>query len=193
MQRDIAQRAQQEFKPAWEELPLESNKQSEDEDRVVTYRRVTYGPLNDPPGDLGQDGDVEIDSRKFHRSANILVPGDHGKAMEINAVLDSEAGITCISEKLATRLSQHFAGMQVTFPFHRRHYATVADGRKVAMIERTGRVQVTLNAPRAPVVIGLVLAAIPGDDDVLIVRNKTMKDRLGIDVMACLNRTAITG
>ena len=61
------------------------------------------------------------------------------------------------------------------------------------MIERTGRVQVTLNAPRAPVVMGLVLAVIPGDENVLIVQNKTMKDRLGIDVMACLNRTAITG
>ena len=53
--------------------------------------------------------------------------------------------------------------------------------------------QVTLNAPRAPVVINLVLAVIPGEDDVLIVGNKTVKDRLGIDVMACLNGTAITG
>ena len=66
-------------------------------------------------------------------------------------------------------------------------------GRKVAMVERTGRVQVTLHAPWAPVVIGLVLAVIPGDDDLLIVGNKTTKDRLGIAVMACLNRTAITG
>ena len=63
----------------------------------------------------------------------------------------------------------------------------------MAMIERTGRVQVTVNAPWAPVVIGLVLAVTPGDDGVLIVGNKTMKDRLGIDVMACLNRTSITG
>ena len=178
LQRDIAQRAKQDFKPAWEAPPSESNKQSGDEDRVVTYRRVTYGPLNDLPGDLGQDGHVEIESRKFHCSASILVPGDHGRrAMEINAVLDSGAGITCISEKLATRLSQHFARMQVAFPFHRGHYATVADGRKVAMIERTGRAQVTLNAARAPVVIGLVLAVIPGDDDVLIVGNKTTTDR----------------
>ena len=88
MQRNIEQRAQQEFKPAWEELPSERNKQSGDEDRVVTCRRVTEVPLNDAHGDRGQDGDVEIESRKFHCSATILVPGDHGRrAMEVKLCL----------------------------------------------------------------------------------------------------------
>ena len=64
MQQEIEQQAQQTSKSAWEERRWESDKPSRGEDKVVTYRRVTYGPLKDPPGDMGGDDEVEIESKK---------------------------------------------------------------------------------------------------------------------------------
>ena len=51
--------------------------------------------------------------------------------------------------------------------------AKVADGRRVPIAERTGRLQITLVTPCAPVVICLALAVIPGSDNVLVIGEKT--------------------
>lgn len=51
------------------------------------------------------------------------------------------------------------------------------------MAERVGKVQEALATPWAPVVFSLALTVIPGSDNVLIIGNKTLRERLGIDIM----------
>lgn len=85
---------------------------------VASFRRVEYGPLPEPPRDLGPDKDVEIDRCTFHRSAAILIPGqDDRKPMQINAMPSSGSSISCISSGLGEKLVDHFGGLQVTLSF----------------------------------------------------------------------------
>lgn len=41
--------------------------------------------------------------------------------------------------------------------------------------------------------VSLALAVIPGRDNVMIIGNKTLRERLGIDIMAGLKRAALRG
>lgn len=61
------------------------------------------------------------------------------------------------------------------------------------MAERTGKVQEMLATPWAPAVFSLSLFAIPGSDSVLIMGNKTLRERLDIDSMASVKGEAWRG
>ena len=140
-------------------------------------------------GDMGTDGEVDMEAKQFHCKARIIVPGHHGKgAMEVDAVLDSGSGISCISESLAKLLSRYVRGTQITFPFEGGRMAKVADGRRMPIAERTWRLQITLVTPWVPVLICVALAVIPGSDNVLVVGNKTLRERPELDVVSDLKR-----
>lgn len=45
--------------------------------------------------------------------------------------------------------------------------------------------------PWVPVVIDLAPAVLPGENGVLKIDSKSMRERLGIDIMSCLRDTAL--
>lgn len=107
--------------------------------------------------------------------------------MVLGMSLDGGSGVTCISKNVAARLDAHVTRVHVTFQFWGEIGVRVADGRKLTLSRRTGRVQATvMTLWWAPVVIDLALEALQGSGDVLITGSKTMMELLGIDVMPTL-------
>ena len=54
-------------------------------------------------------GAVDPEQLQFHCSSNVVVPGDMvGDTMTVGTDLDFGSGITCLSERLASRWEQHF-------------------------------------------------------------------------------------
>ena len=81
---------------------------SESETSVTRSRRVTGGTRMKALGDV-DIGAVGVEPLQFHCSSNVLVPGDMvGDSMTVGTVLDSGSGITCLSERLAQQMKQHF-------------------------------------------------------------------------------------
>ena len=62
-------------------------------------------------------GAVDVEPLQFHCSSNAVVPGDMvGDSMTVGTVLDSGSGITCLPERLAQRMEQHFLGERLVHP-----------------------------------------------------------------------------
>ena len=64
--------------------------------------------------------------------------------------------------------------------------AKLANGQKVVVRNQLSTLQVAIGTPWGPAVISTDFAIIPGIDSVLILRSKTLREKLGIDVMASL-------
>ena len=62
----------------------------------------------------------------------MVVPGDTvGDSMTVGTVLDSGSGITCLSERLAQQMEQHFRGEQLVHPCVKEMSVPLANGQKV--------------------------------------------------------------
>ena len=78
--------------------------------------RVTGGTRMEALGDV-DIGAVDVEPLQFHCSSNAVVPGDMvGDSMTVGTVLDSGSGITCLPERLAQRMEQHFLGERLVHP-----------------------------------------------------------------------------
>ena len=166
---------------------------SESETSVTSFRRVTGGTRMEALGDM-DIGAVDVEPLQFHCSSNVVVPGDMVvDSMTLGIVLDSGSGITCLSERLAQQMEQHFRGERLVHPYVKEMYVQLANGQKVVVRNQIRTLQVAIGTPWGPVVISTVFAVIPGTDSVLILGSKTLREKLGIDVMASLKGKAQGG
>ena len=69
----------------------------------------------------------------------------------------------------------------------------LANGRNVMVKNQTRTLQVAIGTPWGPVVISTAFAVIPGTYSVLILGSKTLREKLGIDVMASFKSKAQGG
>ena len=119
-------------------------------------------------------------------------------AVEAVAILDAGSGITTISAGIANKLQGAFSDVQVVRGMAHPGKFNVADGRVLVVQERTCPVRITLHTSRGLVTMDpFSFAVMPGDDDVAILGNPTLKV-LGIDVYDSLGararkRAALTG
>ena len=109
----------------------------------------------------------------------------------VGTVLDSGAGISCVSEETVCALQKRFPGVDVVQPYDgEQHQVVLADGRAVPIELQTCLLTETTMTLWAPVTIRLALAVMPGEDDLSIIRPKTLREKLSIDVMKQLRDTA---
>ena len=166
---------------------------SESETSVTRSRLVTGGTRMEALGDV-DIGAVDVESLQFRCSSNVVVPGDIiDDSMTVGTVLDSGSGITCLSERLAQQMKQHFPGERLVHPCVKEMYVQLANGQKVVVRNQTRTLQVAIGTPWGPVVISTAFTVIPGTDSVLILGSKTPPEKLGIDVMASLKGKAQGG
>ncbi|CAN0394168.1 unnamed protein product, partial [Ascophyllum nodosum] len=66
----------------------------------------------------------------------------------------------------------------------------VVDGRAIPIERQTCSLTATIMTPWAPVTIRLALAVMPGEDDLLVLGLKTLREKLSIDVMKQLRDRA---
>ena len=145
---------------------------SESETSMFRYRRVSGGTHMEALGDV-DIGAVDVEPLQFLCSSNAVVPGDMvGYSMTVSTVLDSGSGITCLSERLAQPIEQHFRGERLVFPCVKEMSVQLANGQKVVVRNQTRTLQVTIGTPWGPVVISTAFAVIPGTGSVLILGSK---------------------
>ena len=166
---------------------------SESETSVTRSRRVAGGTRMEALGDV-DIGAVDVEPLQFHCSPNVVVPRDMvGDSMTVGTVLDSGLGITCLSKRLAQQMEQHFRGERLVYPSVKKIFVHLANGQKVVARNQTRTLQVAIRTPWGLVVISTVFAVIPGTDSALILGSKTLREKLGSDVMASLKGKAQSG
>ena len=160
---------------------------------MTRSRRVTSGTRMEALGDV-DIGAVDFEPLQFHCSSNVVVPGDMvGDSMTVGTVLDSGLGITCLSERLAQQMEQNFQGERLVHPRVKEMSVQLAEGQTVVVMNQTRTLHVAIGTPWGPVVISFAFAVIPGTDSVLILGSKTLREKMGIDVMASLKSKAQGG
>ena len=139
-------------------------------------------------------GAVDVKPLQLHCSSNVVVPGDMiGDSIMVGTVLDSGSGITCLSEQLSQQMEQHFRGERLVHPCLKEMSVQLANGQKVVVRNQTRTLQGTIGTPWSPGVISTAFAVIPGTGSVLILGSKTLREKLGIDVMSSLKGKAQGG
>ena len=109
----------------------------------------------------------------------------------VGTVLDSGARISCVGEATVCAMHKWFPGVDVVQPDDdEQHQVVFADGRAVPIERKTCSLTATIMTPWAPVTIRLALVVMPGEDDLLVLRSKTLREKLSIDVMKQLRDTA---
>ena len=166
---------------------------SESETSMTSSRRVTGGKRMEALGDVDIRA-VGFEPLQFHCSSNVVVPGDMvGGSMTVGTVLDSGSGITCLSERLAQQMEQHFRGELLVHPCVKEMSVQLVNGQKVVVRNQARTLQAAIGTPWGPMAISTAFAVIPGTDSVLILESKTLREKLGIDFMAPLKGNAQRG
>ena len=130
-----------------------------------------------------REGQVDVEPHKFHCSTGIMVSGgEDSEPYMVGTALDSGAGISCVSEATMCALQKWFVGVGVIQPYDgEQHRVVLADGWAVPVERQTCSLTPTTITPGALVTIRL--AVIPGEDDLLILGSKTLRETLCIEVM----------
>ena len=126
---------------------------------------------------------VAVDEREKWCQASLSVPEAAViAAVDAVAILDSGSGITIMSAGIANKLQAEFPDVQVVGGMAHPGKFKVADGRVLVVQERTCPVRIALHTSWGLVTMEpFSFAVMPGDDDVVILGNPTLK-LLGIDV-----------
>ena len=127
-----------------------------------------------------------------HLAGRLTVPGASAAA-EIKVLMDSGSSITAMSEELVqglrgqpgmtqTALTQAFVG-------HARVVTSL--GQECDIETQSCPLHLTIDTPWGPVRFTMPCIVFPGGGDVVIIGQKTLREKLGIDVMAQLKASVL--
>ena len=142
----------------------------------------------------GRCGDTIVDSVENeplvegmtqHLAGRLAVPGASAAA-EVKALMDSGSSITAMSEELVQALRGQ-SGMTQTalmqaFVWHARVVTSL--GQECDIETQSCPLHITIDTPWGPVRFTMLFIVLPGGGDVVIIGQMTLREKLGIDVMA---------
>lgn len=130
---------------------------------------------------------IAVDNEEKWCRASLSVPGATDMvAVDAVAVLDSGSGLSTMSVGIARKLQQSYPRVQLVGGMQTPGKLKVADGRLREVTEKTIPVRISLHTSWGLVSLDpFSFAVMPGDDDVVILGNPTLK-ALGIDVYESL-------
>ena len=139
-----------------------------------------------------REGQVDVEPHQLYCSTGIMVSGgEDSEPYMVGTILDSGAGISCVSEATVCALQKQLPGVDMVQPCDgEQHQVVLADGWAVRIKRQTCSLTATIMTPWAPVTIRLALAVIPGEDNLLILKSNTLRKKLSIDVMKEVRDTA---
>ena len=120
-----------------------------------------------------------------HVAGRLAVPGA-SVAAEGKMFMDSGSGITAMSEELVEALWRQPGMRQTTltqaFVGHARVVTSL--GREYDIVTQSCPLHLTIEPPWGLVRFTLPFIVLPGGSDVVIIGRKTLREKLGIDIMA---------
>ena len=170
------------------QLPAPASQQSCDGSSTISYA------LNSvlQPGGSGHTSVKKVETGRLmealtpHVAGRLAVP-DVSAAIEVKVLMESGSRITSMSEELVealhgqpgvtqTALTQMFVG----------HARVPTPLGQECDIETQCLLHITIKTPWAPVRLTMPFIVLLGRGDVVVIRKKTLREKLGIDVMAQL-------
>ena len=134
---------------------------------------------------------IAVDSTEKWCRASLSVPGSADMvALDAVAILDSGSGLTMMSAGIARKLQAAYPEVSLVEAMQTRGTCKLADGHLREITEKTKPVRISLHTSWGLVSLDpFSFAVMPGDDDVVILGNPTLK-ALGIDVYDSLGARA---
>ena len=150
------------------------------------------------PGECGDTIVDSVDNQPYwkglrqHLAGRLAVPGA-SPVNDVNVLMDSWSGITAISEELLqalqgqpgttqTALTQMFAG----------HARVLTSLGPLCIIEtQSCALHLMIETPWGTSRLTMPFIVLPGGGDVVVIGQKTLRENLGIDVMAPLKATVL--
>ena len=176
------------------QLPAPASRQSCGDTSTISYARAAVLQ----PGGSGDTSGVTVETEPHlealtqHVAGRLAVPGA-AAAAEIKVLMDSGSSITAKSEELVQAL-QGQPGMTQTALTQ----AFVGHARVVTSLGQEGDIEthscplyLTIDTPWGPVQFTMPFIVLPGRGDVVVIGQKTPREKLGIDVMAQLKASVL--
>ena len=115
------------------------------------------------------------------------------RAAEVKVLMDSGSGITAMSEELVEALRRQ-PGMMPTaltqaFVGHARVVTSL--GQESDIVTQSCPLHLTIESPWGPVRFTMPFIELPGGGDVVIIGQKTLREKLGTDVMTQLKASVL--
>ena len=138
------------------------------------------------------ENEPHVEVMTQHLAGRLAVPGA-AAAAEAKVLMDSGSGITAISEELVEALQGQpgmtQAALTQAFVGHARVVTSL--GQECDIETQSCSPHLTIETPWEPVRFTMLFIVLPGGDDVVIIGQKTLRETLGIDVMAQLEASAL--
>ena len=149
----------------------------------------------------GRCGDTIVDSKENkphvkglaqHLAGRLAVPGAPAAA-EVKVLMDSSSSVTAMSEELVQALRGQVGMAQTAltqaFVGHARVVTLLGQGCDIET--QSCPLHLTIDTPWGPVPFTMPFIVLPGRGDVVIIGQKTLREKLGIDVMAQLKTSVL--
>ena len=176
------------------QLPVPASQHSCGDSSTISYARFSVLQL-------GESGDTSVDTVKTeplldaltqHVAERLVVPGVPAIA-EIKVLMDSGSGITTISKELVNSLQGQPGMVQtaLTQAFVRHARVVTSLGQGCDIETQSCPLHSTVETPWGPVRFTMPFIVLPGGGDVVIIGQKTLREKLGIDVMAQIKASVL--
>ena len=133
------------------------------------------------------DTEPHLETLAQHAAGRLAVPGASAAA-EVKILMESGSGITAMSEELAETLRRQPGMMQTAltqaFVGHARVVTSL--GQECDIVTQSCPLHLTIETPWGPVRFTMPFIVLPRGGDVVIIGQKILGEKLGIDVMAQL-------
>ena len=150
------------------------------------------------PGRYGEpivnsvENELHVEVLAQHVAGRLAVPGA-AAAAEVKVLMDSGSSITAMSEELVQALRGQVGMTQTAltqaFVGHTRVVTSLGQERDIET--QSCPLHLTIDTPWGPVRFTMSFIVLPGGGDVVIIGQKTLREKLGIDVMAQLKASEL--
>ena len=176
------------------QLPAPASQQCLQNSGTISYARVSVFQ----PGGSGDtsvdtvDPEPHLEALTQHVAGRVAVPGASAAA-GVKVFMDSGSGITAMSEELVEALRRQRGMMQTAltqaFVGHARVVTSL--GQECDIVTQSCPLHVTIETPWGPVRFTMPFIVLPGRGNVVIIGQETLREKLGIDVMAQLKASLL--
>ena len=138
------------------------------------------------------DTDPHLEVLTQYVAGRPAVP-DAPAGVEVRVLMDSGPGITAMLEELVEDMRRRPGMMQtaLTQEFVRNARVITSLGRECEIVTQSCPLHLSIESPWGPVRFTMSFIVLHEGGDVVIIGLKTVKEKLGIDVMAQLNASAL--